>query len=1103
MNKESTKRNVPVKTTNSSALVSGDGLGGYDWSDQVEDGPNYALMAYSTLSSNSEVSTDSNCTKTCFKTVETLKSQNEKLLEDLKKYKLMVLGYKAGLKLVEERLKFFKTNESIYSEDIKKLKFEIHCNDITIRELRKKLETIQREKDGIQLTIEKLKNASKSLKKLIDSQIVDNCKKGLGCNDVLPPYTVKMKVVKNDNGAPIIEYWKSNDEDESVPQPKIEKKTVKPSVAKGNPQIDLQEKRVIDSGCSRHMTWNMSYLTDYKEIDGGYVTFEDHLGKFDGKTDEGFFVGYSLNSKAFKVFNSRTRIAEETLHIRFSENTSNNTTDLPFPQELKSSQNAGFKPSNDVGKKVNEVLRQENECKNQEGKDSVNSTNRVNAGSSTINAASNEVNTIGSKWGFKNKLDERGIVIRNKDFVVYQMDVKSAFLYGKIKEEVYVYQPPGFEDLDFPDKVYKVEKVLYGLHQAPRAWHKSDILLVQVYVDDIIFGSTKKELCTSFEKLMHDMFQMSSIGELTFFLGLQVKQKEDGIFINQDKYVAEILKKFGFSEVKTASTSMETQKPLLKDEDREEVDVHIYRSMIGSLMYLTSSRLDIMFAVCACARYQVNPKVSHLHVVKRIFRYLKGQSKLGLWYPKDSPFDLMAYTDNDYARASLDRKSTTGGPNQVQMGEGSTQPTDTQHTPTFDMLLPKPKKTQKPRQPKRKTTKVPQPSRSTDIAVNKTIHKEGVIFCSGDGPRLQDTMRDAATHTRCERVSKMYSDSLLAGVNTPRSDKDGLKHIELMKICTTLQKKVLDLEDELKRKKTAQQTKIDGLEMRVKKLEKKHMSRTHKLKRLYKVGLTARVISSSNDEALDKEDTSKQGRIDEIEADKDIALVSTHDDELQDEGIEDVGEKEVVEVVTTAKMLIDTVVDAAQVTTVIADVLVSATKIIVTTAPTITAESKKTNIEAKVDVDSQLGERLQAKEQEQLTDDEKAKLFMVFMEKRRKFFAAKRTAKKRNKPPTKAQQRKVFNKAMERINNFVDFRTELVEESSKKDKAETSQKSSSKRAGDVTKKDLRSRREDLEVLWRLIKDKFVKTKPVDDMDSFLLHTLKTMLKIMYERINKD
>ncbi|GJW54968.1 putative ribonuclease H-like domain-containing protein [Tanacetum coccineum] len=161
--------------------------------------------------------------------------------------------------------------------------------------------------------------------------------------------------------------------------------------------------------------------------------------------------------------------------------------------------------------------------------------------------------------------------------------------------------------------------------------------------------------------MMCKKFQMSSIGELTFFLGLQVKQKEDGIFISQDKYTTEILKKFGFSDVKTASRPMETHKPLLKDADGEDVDEHLYRSMIGSLMYLTSSRPDIMFIVCACARFQVNSKVLHLHAVKRIFRYLKGQPKLGLWYPKDSPFDLVAYTDSDYARASLDRKSTIGG----------------------------------------------------------------------------------------------------------------------------------------------------------------------------------------------------------------------------------------------------------------------------------------------------------------------------------------------------------------------------------------------------------------------------------------------------------
>ncbi|GKD27573.1 putative ribonuclease H-like domain-containing protein, partial [Tanacetum coccineum] len=249
-------------------------------------------------------------------------------------------------------------------------------------------------------------------------------------------------------------------------------------------------------------------------------------------------------------------------------------------------------------------------------------------------------------------------------FMVYQMDVKSAFLYGQIEEEVYVSQPSGFEDPDYPDKVYKVVKALYGLHQAPRAWYetlanyllgngfqrgkidqtlfikkqKGDILLVQIYVDDIIFGYTNKELCTAFEKLIKDKFQMSSMGELTFFLGLQVQKKEDGIFIRHDKYVDKILKKFNYSNVKSASTPVDLERTLVKDGDANDVDEHLYRSMIGSLMYLTASRPDIMFAVCACARFQVTPKTSHLLAVKRIFRYListdiskiiRKQSKMG------------------------------------------------------------------------------------------------------------------------------------------------------------------------------------------------------------------------------------------------------------------------------------------------------------------------------------------------------------------------------------------------------------------------------------------------------------------------------------------
>ncbi|GJS32625.1 putative ribonuclease H-like domain-containing protein [Tanacetum coccineum] len=234
--------------------------------------------------------------------------------------------------------------------------------------------------------------------------------------------------------------------------------------------------------------------------------------------------------------------------------------------------------------------------------------------------------------------------------IVYQMDVKSALLYGTIDEEVYMSQHPSFVDHKFPKKVYKVVKALYGLHQALRSWYatlftfllksgyrrgtidktlfikkdKNDIMLVQVYVDDIIFVTTKRSWCDEFEALMKSRFQMRSMGELIFFLGLQVKQKEDCIFISRDKYVAEILKKFDFASVKTISTLIETQKPLTKDEEAADVDV--------------------------------TPKTSQLHAVKRIFRYLKDKPKLGLWYSRVSSFDLEAYSDSDYAGANLDRK---------------------------------------------------------------------------------------------------------------------------------------------------------------------------------------------------------------------------------------------------------------------------------------------------------------------------------------------------------------------------------------------------------------------------------------------------------------
>jgi hypothetical protein len=310
-------------------------------------------------------------------------------------------------------------------------------------------------------------------------------------------------------------------------------------------------------------------------------------------------------------------------------------------------------------------------------------------------------NVVGTKWVFRNKQNEHGVVTRNKarlvakgysqvegldfgetyapvarlesirillayathhGFKLYQMDVKSVFLNGPIKEELYVEQPLGFEDSEYPNYVYKLSKALYGLKQAPRAWYEclrdflitngfkvgkadptlftkiiaNDLFVCQIYVDDIIFGSTNKSTCEEFSRIIIQKFEMSMMGELKYFLGFQVKQLQEGTFISQTKYIQDIL---------TGGKS---------------VDQKVYRSMIGSLLYLCASRPDIMLSVCMCARFQADPKGVHLRAVKRIMRYLVYTPKFGLWYPKGSTFDLIGYSDADWVVCKIDRKSTSG-----------------------------------------------------------------------------------------------------------------------------------------------------------------------------------------------------------------------------------------------------------------------------------------------------------------------------------------------------------------------------------------------------------------------------------------------------------
>ncbi|GJW39831.1 putative ribonuclease H-like domain-containing protein [Tanacetum coccineum] len=1076
-----------------------------------------ALMAFL----DSEVYNDKTCSKTCVKNYETLKKQCDDLIIKLNQTEFTVATYKRGLATVEEQLITYRKNEVLFSEEVVVLKREVACKDYEINVLKSEFEKVKQEKEGIEFKIEKFDNASKSLNKLLESQITDKSKKGLGYNVVPPPHPLiynrpkrldlsyssldefkdpefksngsedskqesnilcdkKSDASKENFDDSLVKEQVSEDTSSFVEsslnvdketiflvdkkiefvKPKNHKKPVKKSV-RGKPQQD--DTGFIDNGCLRHMTGNIAYLSDFKEFNGGYVTFgggahggrisskgilksdsldfkdvyfvnelnfnifsvsqmcdkknyvlftdieclvlspnfklpdesqilikiprKDNMYSLDmknivpkeslsclvakttsdesmlwhrrlghinfkninklvkdnlvrglptkhfendqtcvaclkGKQHRAFYKSKVLNlttkplfmlhmdlfgptfmsslmhkkyflvvtddyrrftwvfflttkdetseilmnfikeienlvdnqdsstkcvaerrnrtlieaartmladsklpttfwaeavstacyvqnrvlvvkphnktpyelfnSKAFRVYNTRTRRVEENLHIRFLENKpmiegnglkwlfdidsltqSMNYVPVVAGTITNESADASYfdSPSKDVGngepksaaddqKQVEDGPDNENDEKDKSEDDS--SPKEVNAAGQHFNIASPEVNTGRFKLNtidpsvntassyeldspkdkfklrashtlktthveFFSDEDEREVDLRNitnsytvpttpntrihKDhpiknvigdvkstiqtrrmtksltfeqglnpqallkpylinlgwkqcmknfqqfssnrnkarlvaqghrqeegidyeevfapmarirairlllayasfmgFLVYQIDVKSAFLYGTIEEEVYVTQPPGFKDHDHPEKFTK---------GGPRHLY--------------LFASSSKSMVT---------------------------QKEDGIFISQDKYVAEILKKFNYTDVKSASTLVDLEKPLVKDRDADDVDVHLYRSMIGSLMYLIASRPDIMFAVCACARFQVTPKTSHLLAIKRIFRYLKGKPTLGLWYSRDSPFELVAYTDSDYARATQDRKSTTRG----------------------------------------------------------------------------------------------------------------------------------------------------------------------------------------------------------------------------------------------------------------------------------------------------------------------------------------------------------------------------------------------------------------------------------------------------------
>ncbi|GJX39463.1 retrovirus-related pol polyprotein from transposon TNT 1-94 [Tanacetum coccineum] len=371
---------------------------------------------------------------------------------------------------------------------------------------------------------------------------------------------------------------------------------------------------------------------------------KDYLTKFDPKSYEYVFLGHSQNSKAYIILNKHTIKIEESLNVTFDESPPPSKTSTLVDDDLDEVE------ANEEPKNVNEALTDE----------------------SWIIAMQEELNQfiandvwelvpqpknmaiIGTKWVFRiSRLESIRILLAyaySLDFKLFQMDVKSAFLNSLINEEVYVAQPPRFTNFDKPNHVYKLKKTLYSLKQEPKAWYdrlkaflikheykigmvdntlftkkkSSNLFIVQTYVDDIIFDLFYQDMCIEFAKIMHDEFEMSMMGELNFFFGLQIKQMEDGIFFNQSKYIKEMLKKIGLEDCKPMKTPMSSNTKLTKDEVCESVDSTKYRGVICSLLYLTASRLDIMFIVCLCARFQEAPKTFHLEAFKHIFDTFKA-----------------------------------------------------------------------------------------------------------------------------------------------------------------------------------------------------------------------------------------------------------------------------------------------------------------------------------------------------------------------------------------------------------------------------------------------------------------------------------------------
>nr|GEX20603.1 hypothetical protein [Tanacetum cinerariifolium] len=778
------RKTVPVENLTENALIAQDRIGGYDWSYQAEEErpTNFTLMALTSSGSSSNLESEN---------LEKVEKERDELKLTLEKYQNSSKSLNTMLESQENVM--YRSDKGYHAFHLPYTRTYIPPKpDLMFID-----EQVESE------YVDVVSTDSSSAVKIVESKVksVDIKNKGVYS-------TVETKPVRKNNFGPlIIEDWNFNDESEVEFKPKVEVKTVRPSIEKINfvksvmekeEKKEYKKKGVIDSGCSRHMTRNKCYLTDYEDYDGGFVSFgdgkgrisgkgkiktgsldfdmctskngvaerknktlikaartmlvdfklpttfwaeavntacyvlnkalvikphnktpyelihgrpllidfmkpfgcpvtilntKDYLGKFDEKVDEGFFVGYSMVSKAMRVFNKRTKIVKETLNIIFLRNAPNvkgNRPDRLFDiDSLTISMDyvlvvAGFQTNGIAGTKDNIVAGQDEKKKEPEQEyilipiyngeqddqvtrsefegilqqerktEHINITNSFNTvsshantiGPSFVNAASpspiNAAGTPANDTGiFDNAYDDEAVEeevdINNVDSSYIIPDAPlTKFLKDHPKDQTLV---------DLPK-----DKWAIGTKWVFRNKKDERGIVIKNKARLVAQGHTQEE-GIDYDEVFTPIVRIEAIK-----LFLAYASFKDFVV-----YQMNVKSAFLYGKIKeeTASTPIELNKALVKDV--EDVDVHLYRSMIGSLMYLTTSRPDITFIVYAYARFQVTPKTSHRHAVKRIISYLKGQPKLGLWYPKDSPFDLEAYSDSNYARASLNRKSTTGG----------------------------------------------------------------------------------------------------------------------------------------------------------------------------------------------------------------------------------------------------------------------------------------------------------------------------------------------------------------------------------------------------------------------------------------------------------